>query len=418
MNKFINNLDKSIYFVILIPLAAIIGNFFVNLIILIISVSFIIYFTKTKKFFFLNNKKFQIIVIFFILIIISSLFSDYFFISFTNSLFYLRFLFFFLALTFWLRKYPKVLEYFIYFYFFLCIILLLDISYQNITGTDFFGYKKELSYRSSGFFGKEYISGSFSIKILPLCFFIFFIKKKNFFKYFSILVIFSIVILSGERAAFISFIILFLFFLHYINWKKKLFLVSIVSLILLISFKYFYSHTNQLGRLTEGTLNDIGLTHLIYKEEVKTSVKITENNKIYDIIRSSHWIAHYHTAYEIWNENKIFGSGRKTFRLECAKEKYIDKDYKFIDKRCSTHPHNMFLEILSETGIISFLTFLLVLIFNLKNFKKKDTMISFISIFILINPFIPSGSFFTTMNALYFWFYLSLSGNDFFEKKN
>lgn len=294
---------------------------------------------------------------------------------------------------------------------------MLDIGFQNLTGTDFFGYKKELSYRSSGFFGDEYISGSFAIKILPLCYFIFLIKKQNFFRYFSILVIFAIIIMSGERASFVSFIILFLIFLFFIDWKKKLYAVLIAAAILFISFKYFYNSTNQLGRITAGLIKDIGLAHLIYEEKNTTLSEIEEDNITHKIIKSSHWAAHYYTAYNIWIDNKIFGSGRKTFRIECANEKYNNREYKYIDGRCSTHPHHMFLEILSETGIISFLIFLFMLFFNFKTFKKKDTIVSFIAIFMLINPFIPSGSFFTTINALYFWFYLSLSENDFFEKK-
>ena len=99
-DKLFNNLDKSIYLLALLPLAIVIGNFFVNSIILIISISYLINLIKTKDFIFLKNKKFQIVIFFFILIIISSIFSDYFFYSIKNSLSYLRFLFFFLALTF------------------------------------------------------------------------------------------------------------------------------------------------------------------------------------------------------------------------------------------------------------------------------------------------------------------------------
>ena len=416
VDKLYNNLDKSIYLVILLPLATIIGNFFVNSIIIIISISFLINLIKTRDLSFLENKKFQIIIIFFILIIISSLVSNYFFHSFKSSLSYLRFFFFFLALTFWLNKYPKVLEYFIYFYFFLCFILMIDIVFQNITGTDFFGYKKELSYRSSGFFGDEYISGSFAIKILPLCYLLFSVKKQNFFKYFSIFVILTIIIFSGERASLVSFIILFFIFLYMLDWKKKFYAVSIAIIIFFVVFKNFYRPDNQLRRITVGFVNDIGLSYLIDKKENTTSDQTDKNKKIHHIIKSSHWSVHYYTAYKIWSENKIFGSGRKTFRLECAKEKYINKDYKYTEKRCSTHPHHMLLEILSETGLICFLVFLSILFFYFKSLKRKDTIISLVAILILINPFIPSGSFFTTVNALYFWFYLSLSENVFYEE--
>ena len=43
-----------------------------------------------------------------------------------------------------------------------------------------------------------------------------------------------------------------------------------------------------------------------------------------------------------------------------------------VDKRCSTHPHNIYLEIISETGTIGILFFIYFLI----NFIKSSKLFS------------------------------------------
>ena len=50
------------------------------------------------------------------------------------------------------------------------------------------------------------------------------------------------------------------------------------------------------------------------------------------------------TAIQIFKENPIFGIGPKLFRVEC---KNINNG-----EGCSTHPHNSYLQLLAETGII------------------------------------------------------------------
>ena len=47
-------------------------------------------------------------------------------------------------------------------------------------------------------------------------------------------------------------------------------------------------------------------------------------------------------------DNKILGVGVKNFRNFCNVEKYK------VDRSCTTHPHNTYIQILAETGIIGF----------------------------------------------------------------
>ena len=90
---------------------------------------------------------------------------------------------------------------------------------------------------------------------------------------------------------------------------------------------------------------------------------------------------------------------------------------------CSTHPHNFYIEILSESGIIGFLLlfftfwfFFLSIINKIKKLKDNKIFLEYKSllygnILILLIYFFPiktSGRFFTTWNGFFFWFSLGV----------
>jgi O-antigen ligase len=91
-----------------------------------------------------------------------------------------------------------------------------------------------------------------------------------------------------------------------------------------------------------------------------------------------------------------------------------------ISFTCSTHPHNIYLEILVNQGILGLLLFLLFIfilinnnyskiIFSQVTIEKKILSIFFFTI--LISELIPIrsyGSIFTTVNGSAFWFILSV----------
>ena len=59
---------------------------------------------------------------------------------------------------------------------------------------------------------------------------------------------------------------------------------------------------------------------------------------------------HYKSAIKIYKDNYFFGVGIKNFRHVCHKPKY-----KISEISCSTHPHNTYVQLLTELGIIGFL---------------------------------------------------------------
>ena len=152
-------------------------------------------------------------------------------------------------------------------------------------------------------------------------------------------------------------------------------------------------------------------------------VKKRENITILD----NAWAAHYLTAYEIWKDHKLIGAGNKSFRYLCGNYDNINSKRK--DIRCSTHPHNIYLEVLSEFGIIGlilFLSFILIIFYkSIKNFIIifKDKSINFkenykfeyslyigtfILFIILIWPIKSTGRLSSTFYGSLFWIYIFL----------
>ena len=139
-------------------------------------------------------------------------------------------------------------------------------------------------------------------------------------------------------------------------------------------------------------------------------------HKNYDsefILINRQYHEHFVSSYNIFKDNKLLGVGPKNFRIVCKDEKYN------ISKlTCSTHPHNTYLQLLSETGIFSFLiVFSLFLLLNflllkhlfLKLFKKEILFNNFeicliIHFYISLFPLTTSGSFFNNwVSILYFY---------------
>ena len=97
------------------------------------------------------------------------------------------------------------------------------------------------------------------------------------------------------------------------------------------------------------------------------------------------------------------------------RQKYYDKKFEATESRCSTHPHQFHLEILSELGVFGYFLFVIFFIYFLTrgiiNYKQNKNILhlgSLIFVFVSIFLPIPTGSFFTTYGATIFWINFSL----------
>ena len=133
------------------------------------------------------------------------------------------------------------------------------------------------------------------------------------------------------------------------------------------------------------------------------------------LLQKHHYFDLYKSGFQVFKNNKIFGVGNKNYRVETCDRNEItsakNKD-KYI---CTTHPHQIYFELLSEHGIIGSIIILLIfykLIFSKivktcldKNYLKIGSLIYLILHFL---PIIPSGAFFNSFGLTLFAINLSI----------
>ena len=400
----LNRQNYLITILISFPIFYIIGSFFLNLSIIIVSIFCLLNYSKVKI-----QKK--LIYFFFLILsylIINSILSFDKSYTLYKSISYLRYFFFIIGIILIfsminensLKLVSKV-------FLFITVFLVVDILFEHFTGKDFFGNNDGARYnRLSGPFGDEWIVGFFLLYFGFLSFGLFIQHHKvNKFFYFIFTITISYTIyLTGERNAFFCSLIFIFLMIILEKENRKTFSISLFVIIILffisnkyniVGNKYTISAINQINNENELLLNEVEKSDLI--------------DNIINVSLKNQWTLHYLSAFEIFKQNKFLGSGFKSFRFECPSNA---KSNQYL---CSSHPHNIYFELLSDTGLFGFLIFLLVIIYPmLKYFNNKDKLGIYSKIFFAlfityIFPFKPHGSLFTTSYATMLWFLYSLN---------
>ena len=343
---------------------------------------------KKKNFLYFNNRYFLFFLIFWIYLVFNSLGNNFNFDSLKISFFYFRYGVFIIAIATLLEADDRFIKYFFYCIFSCFAILIIDGFYQYFSGVNILGWK-HLG-RVSSFFGDEKILGSYLSRLWPIFFgiSIFYFKKKDklFFLCILIFILSEVLIfLSGDRSAFFYINLSAIFVILFSKKLLKLRLITLFSSILLLVIISFINPAAK-ERVFDKTLDQMQLV------DGKSGFYIFS-------IQHTH---HYITSYRMFLDNKILGVGVKNFRNFCD-----DKEYKVSKFSCSTHPHNTYVQILAETGIIGFLFLVFALFYFCKHafnhlflkFKGKyyftDFEICILSgIIIYVWPFVPTGNIF------------------------
>ena len=178
----------------------------------------------------------------------------------------------------------------------------------------------------------------------------------------------------------------FHFSLFFVTENKifKLFTLFIVSSILLFLLT------------TSNSISERIIDHTFSADQINISGP--GRVKVFSSVHEQHFIS----ALKMFNDNQFFGIGPKMFRENCKKEEYFTKF------ACATHPHNYYVQLLAETGIIGTLPLITLFLFTIYkyimgiyligskkyNLFSENTLISFLPLSIFLFPFIPSSNFF------------------------
>ena len=457
----INNLIKKtefnlIFFInlffCLFPLSFILGNLILNLNLLIVCILGIFYLRK-KIFNFKPNIFFSIIILFFFSILFSTVINLESFelnhlkengiSNFLKSIFFLRFLIL-LILIYLLSQYEAInFRYFFYSSTFFVMALALDVIYQYFVGHDIFGLEGS-GRRNPGFFGKdEPIAGGFLQRFSFFSIFLIYLisknqKLKNFFlTSLGIYILLIGILLAGDRMPATLFLFGLLITFIFISFFRKpillAFSIFLITFTIVINanvgmkknYLSFYVFSKDiLLKIYGGISNNKKFSEQLNGDSKNNSKDFLDKiigSQLQYMPRINNHTSLFLTAIDTWRMNKIFGNGIKSFREDCklmikSRFKYRNDYHKLIRRHrsCSNHPHNYYLEILTETGIVGFVLFisiaLIILFLSIKflvkyrnqlNEKNLILFASIMGIMLELFPIKSSGSFFTTQNATY-----------------
>ena len=313
------------------------GPFIPDLIVSLSSLIFLGYVFKERLFFYFTKKPLVIFFTFSLYCILVSIFvAEDMMLSFESSLFYFRIGVFSCIVWYLIERDKNILDYFYYALVICFSAIVLDGYLQYFTGFNIIGFPASGA-RISSFFGDELIMGSYLARLFPLLFALFVIKTKKKYEMYFIGILFILIdiliYVSGERSAFaflnLSTIFIIILIKQYQKFRLVIFLISFV----LIGATTLLN-TSIKDRMIDQTAKSMGLA------------KGSKENYIFTpqhdgLIR---------TAFKMFLDKPVFGHGPKMFRVICKDEKYATGVLP-----CMTHPHNFYIQLLAETGIIGFL---------------------------------------------------------------
>ena len=406
--------------ILLIPFSIIAGNYIINLnlvfIIFLGIYKYNIEFVKTFK------NIFYYLLLLFVFISVNLFFSDDINLSAIGIIGLLKNIIYAFILFLWLQNKKNNLKYFSFSIALAIIILSISVLLQFI----YYEYNEIFYNRINGLFIDESVAGSYIVKLLAPSLIYFLIRDKNLKLAFILFILtFFAVLITGDRAPSILYFISFFIFLVLnkdlslkYSYKNILVLISLILICFTLSSNFRNKVTYTFGQFGFTAVEKIFYNiqqnffnekNIPYNEHVKSENRKKENNFF-----ETQWFKHYSKAFEIGKKNILIGSGIKSFRTSCQISKYntkFDNEYN-INYGCATHPHNIYIEIFSETGMIGLIIFIFLIFYLIfqtskhTNFNIKALTLCYI--FILFFPFQTTGSFFSTFNGIFYFICLSL----------
>ena len=397
----------------LIPVVLLTGPFLPDLFLSLIGLFFLIYSLRHKLWNYYKNYFTLIFMLFYLYLLFRCFFSELIVYSLEGTLFYFRYLFFSLSVFYLFNNNPNLAKNLGLSIFYTLILAGLDAYLQWITGFNIFGWTAAgRTDRLAGFFGDELIIGGYFARLTPVALGLLIYHypptKIRIALGISFLIFVDVLIFgSGERAAF--------------------FFISLFSLLLI-----FLSNSYKIYRFVTFTISFIIITLItVLVPSSNTKVRETFNQTTtnlasplapYTPLHEEHYIV----ALKLFADNPIFGQAPNMFDILCQEDKYY-----YSAEGCTSHPHNSYIQLLAETGIVGFLFLLFAFmttsfllfrqflgVINITKYKMPEYVIFLLSgIFIMLWPLIPTGSFYNNWTNVMYYLPLGFILHHFYQKK-
>ena len=390
----------------LIPFFLVTGPFLSDLSLTICSLSYLFYLFINKQLNTFKNFFFIFFLIFYLILVISSLLSDNILFSLKSSLPYIRFGLFFMCFIYTANKDKNLFNKIFLILTIIFLVLIFDGYLQFFTGHNIFQFDKT-GVRISSFFNDEHILGSYVARFFPIYLGLFFLWKnkkiilfyeKIFFVIFFLLIS-LLVVISGERTSFGLLVITILIMFFFLHGIQKIKIIALIGFIL-VNLSFIKIYPSNFDRLVNETRD-----------------QIIDGEKLFFFGERRHEYAV--VSINIFKDHIFLGSGPKTYRKKSNDEKYMVSRLSW-----NTHPHNLYFQLLAETGIIG--TFLIFIVFSyfvktlfkekifeIKNidfsyFESNAKICFIIAIMINIFPLVPSGNFFNNWMSIVFYYPIAI----------
>lgn len=367
----------------------------------LLSLSFLVRCYITKEWNWAKQWWFKITIIFWLYCLLSAFFSPYLLNSLTESFFWIRFPLYAAAAQVWLgRQYEvRVLMFTSIFasMIIMCIILGLEIVIDP-----------KYDYRLTWPYG-DHMPGSYlskiSLQVYCVILVIFFnrIHLKNFFLGMIAFLSLSIIFLTGERMNFIIRLgagILSLFCWNY-KIKKVFYFVSLVCLLTMMLF-------------------------IIHPPMTKIYQTFVNKIPILNIEKSNPYWESWRGGLQQGIENPMIGLGVASHRKHCSS--MISSNLEWLPGKniCINHPHNFYIQLFAETGLVGLILGTLMIFFILKSTYNSRInnptcpihSTAFIVPLLLFFPIQQTGNFFGQWGNLFIWFSIgyAMTSNQSYDK--
>ena len=405
-----NNVSKflTLIFFGFLPVSYIYGNSTINLNLILLNLLFLANCIHTNNWSWTKDNLFKSLLFLYFFLILNSTIAYYVGHNvqtegIIRSFSFIKFILLIFAFKILISKY-EMLKKIMKIWLIIILVFIFDIFFEKLIGNNILGYISPDGTRIVSFFKNELVVGGF-----VFCFgsavASFYLSDHNAEKKFTTLFLLIIpvaVFITGERANFIKSTILFLLIIIFIDRYRLIINKKIILSFVLISITLLFNFSKNLT--------------IKYTEFFNRINFVEKDEKIINRIQDIKYFAHWDTAIKIFKNYPILGIGNKNFRNECGKDKYYNKDLKFTGHRCSTHPHQIHFEILSEHGLIGYTIIIFILtkfLFNNFSYYKDKKEIFYFSnatyLLLFFTPLLPGGGVFSTFNGTFFWIIFSLT---------